>query len=367
MKKEDFNLYEFHQQLQTSFYQQLQTDQVLLHSKEEIEKKLSDDLSYREERDCKQQLYEISSKLTLNVTTEIFFYQIKSLIDEYRSVLNCTVKDSFVKKTRSAPRSTRKLELIDDYINHIQSYPELAIFLPSFAPTRNTNQCEECLSDLCEIENDISLCDQCGREYPSFLQEGYKDQVITYKDLGRINTNVKYSYIRQTHFKDTIKQFQGKQNKYIDPKVYELLIGSFEANHLHAKGRMGKYNQITKDHIKMFLQEHSLYKYYEDINLIYSELTGSLCPNISEYEKVLVEDFDKLVVVYDKVIKENNKYNRSNFLNSYYILFQLLKRHAFPCKESDFPIIKTIERKIEHDEIYEECCKQLGWFFYATV
>ena len=117
----------------------------------------------------------------------------------------------------------------------------------------------------------------------------------------------------------------------------------------------------------MFLQEHSLYKYYEDINLIFNELTGTPCPNISEYEKTLIEDFDKLVIVYDKVIKKDNKYNRSNFLNSYYILFQLLKRHSYPCKESDFPLIKTIDRKIEHDEIYEECCKQLGWFFYATV
>ena len=35
----------------------------------------------------------------------------------------------------------------------------------------------------------------------------------------------------------------------------------------------------------MFLQENGLYKYYEDMNLIYSKITGIACPDISKYEK----------------------------------------------------------------------------------
>jgi hypothetical protein len=364
MRKEDFNIYEFHQRLCREV-SPAQPDSALLRMREEIESKLATDLTHREEVECKQQLREIQDKLTLDVTTEIFFHQAKPLVEEFRSALNSTVRDSFVKKPRAAPSSARKMELIDEYILRLQSYPELASFLPLFSYHRNSDQCEDCGAELVDVDADSLLCDQCGREYPFYLQEGHREP--TFKDLGRINTNVKYSYIRQTHFRDTIKQFQGKQNKYIDPVVYDRLVGSIEANQLNKKGKTGKYSQISKDHIKMFLQEHSLYKYYEDINLIYSELTGCPCPDISEYEKALFEDFERLILVYDKVIKENPKYNRSNFLNSYYILFQLLKRHAYPCKESDFPIIKTIERKIEHDEIYEECCRQLGWFFYPTV
>jgi len=364
MRKEEFNIHEFHEKL-IGAVSLVPPDPELARTRKELEDRLASDLTHREEMECERQLHELRNKMTLDVTTEIFFHQVKDLVEEYRSALNATVRDSFVKK-RVEPPPARKLELVEEYIRRIGAYPELAAFLPTFTYHRNTNQCEDCDVELVDVGTDSLLCDQCGREYPSYLQEGHKEQP-TFKDLGRINTNVKYSYIRQTHFRDTIKQFQGKQNKYIDPLVYERLAGSFEAHGLHKKGRTGKYLHITKDHVKMFLQEHSLYKYYEDINLIFSELTGSSCPDISEYEKSLIDDFDKLIVVYDKVIKENPKYNRSNFLNSYYILFQLLKRHAYPCKESDFPIIKTIERKIEHDEIYEECCRQLGWFFYPTV
>ena len=164
-----------------------------------------------------------------------------------------------------------------------------------------------------------------------------------------------------------MKQFQGKQNKYIDDSVYEILERCFEQSGINTKNDKGKYNMITKDHIKMFLQENSLYKYYEDINLIYYKITGIQCPNIDTYEKVLLDDFEKLLAVYDRVIKQDFNYSRTNFLNSYYVLYQLLKKNSFPCKETDFPIIKTIDRKLEHDEIYEKCCTILGWVFYATV
>ena len=195
----------------------------------------------------------------------------------------------------------------------------------------------------------------------------HQEENVSYRDFSRINTNMKYSYIRQTHFKDTIKQFQGKQNKYIDELVYKTLYSCFDIA-LLPKNEHGKYYSVTKDHIKMFLQQNGLYKYYEDMNLIYQTVTGIPCPNIESHEKQLMIDFDKLITAYDKVIKEDSSnYERSNFLNSYYVLFQLLKKNAYPCKETDFPIIKTIDRKIEHDEIYEKCCKHLGWFFNATV
>jgi Poxvirus Late Transcription Factor VLTF3 like len=368
MRKEEFNLYEFHQELYQTVFPRISSAPRDHHDEHELRRKLTEDLSFREERAYKQQLLGMQTHLVVDATTELFFHHTQPLVNEYRALLNCTVRDSFLRKSKvAAPNLTRKLELIDAYLAQLQQHPELEPFAPRFTPDILNNHCEDCMCELEECTNETLICVECRREYPSFVPpENNKDQV-TFKDMGRINTNLKYSYIRQTHFRDTIKQFQGKQNKYIDKKVYELLIGSFDANHLNQTNKFGKYTQITKDHIKMFLQEHALYKYYEDINLIHAELTGAACPNIAEYEKVLIEDFDKLVVVYDKVIKDNLKYNRSNFLNSYYILFQLLKRHAYVCKESDFPIIKTIERKIEHDEIYEECCKQLGWFFYPTV
>ena len=369
MRKEEFNICDFHDKLKESLVS-LISEEDLLQQKHEIEEHLLEDLTYREQSDYKYMLIQINEKISTAHSSQFFFHSVSSLIEEFRGLLNQTVKDSFVKKqkvSRSAC-SEQKVVLVDRYLQALEKYSELNHYLPVFTSETDNDICEDCKSPLSEVDSTNLVCESCGREYPYF----YKDfsgsgSEVCFKDLSRINTNIKYSYIREIHFKDTIKQFQGKQNKFIDQKVYQILETSFENANLGDKNIQGKYTRITKDHIKMFLQENGLYKYYEDINLVHNKLTGIPCPNIFDYEKVLIDDFRKLVSAYDIIIKNNTKYNRSNFLGSYYILYQLLRRHGYVCKESDFPLIKTIERRIEYDDIYNECCQHLGWYFTATV
>lgn len=364
VKKEEFNLYEFHRQLQQTVTQF--NESYWLDKKEKILKQ-TNHRTYSEELQYQKDLKDIQTHLDTWYENETFsnLADINVIIKEYYELLNCTIKNSFMKKKKIVPDEEimkRKIELVEQYLFKIKPFPLLFSHLPSFYDAVSLKICNDCHVELEAYEHNL-ICPECCCEQTSIQSE----ELVTFKDLSRINTNIKYSYIRQTHFKDTIKQFQGKQNKYIDESVYDILYSCFNVAGLH-KNDLGKYTSVTKDHIKMFLQENGLYKYYEDMNLIYHVVTGTPCPNIEPYEKQLINDFDKLIVIYDKVIKEDaSNYERSNFLNSYYVLFQLLKKNSFPCKESDFPIIKTIDRKIEHDEIYEKCCKQLGWFFYATV
>jgi hypothetical protein len=370
MKKEEFNICEFHDKLKTSLISSLSSEEDLLERKNDIEDKLVGDLSYREYTDYKYTLLQINNKLALSQSCQFFFHSVSPIVEEFRQLLNQTVKYSFVRKqkfTRSVCLE-QKLILVDRYVHELERYPELSHHIPVFSQDSDNDICEDCKSPLSEVDSSNLVCEKCGREYPYFYKDfSVSGGEVCFKDLSRINTNVKYSYIREIHFKDTIKQFQGKQNKYIDPGVYNILCKSFENANLGEKNAQGKYIHIKKDHIKMFLQENGLYKYYEDINLIHYKLTDIPCPNIFDYEKVLIDDFRKLVNAYDVVIKNDNKYNRSNFLGSYYILYQLLLRHGYQCKESDFPLIKTIERRIEYDDIYNECCQQLGWYFTPTV
>jgi hypothetical protein len=359
MKREEFHIYEFHQELQSK---------IQHHDIKKIncmEEKLSSPMSYVEELKLNKDIHEAKHQMNIESSFREFTSQVFPLVEEYNNLLNCTIKDSFLKKKRQTPIDIqhKKSALVNQFIQCIENYPALAFYLPSFKDERSHQRfCDDCQVELESYEHHL-ICPKCYQEQPILCN----DEVVSFKDLSRINTNVKYSYIRQTHFKDTMKQFQGKQNKYIDESIFDTLRSCFDQSGLNKKNDQGYYTMITKDHIKMFLQENSLYKYYEDINLIYWKLTGVPCPNISSYEKTLLSDFENLLNVYDRVIKEDCNYSRTNFLNSYYVLYQLLKKNAFPCKETDFPIIKTIDRKLEHDEIYEKCCIILGWIFYATV
>jgi hypothetical protein len=75
-------------------------------------------------------------------------------------------------------------------------------------------------------------------------------------------------------------------------------------------------------------------------------------------EKNLFEDFNKLV---DAFLQISCNTNRKNFLNSQYVLKQLLRRYNYHVKDDDLCMLKTPARIREHDEIYEKCCELLNW------
>ena len=77
-------------------------------------------------------------------------------------------------------------------------------------------------------------------------------------------------------------------------------------------------------------------------------------------EEKLLQDFDILTEVYDKKFKN---IDRKNFINTQYVLYQLLLRHKHTCNKEDFSILKTIDRKNFHDEIMKVLFETIGWNF----
>ena len=59
------------------------------------------------------------------------------------------------------------------------------------------------------------------------------------------------------------------------------------------------------------------------------------------------------------------KIDRKSFINVQYVLFQLLRRHKYPCKREDFNILKTLDRKAFHDDIMKELFEELNWNFFS--
>ena len=100
------------------------------------------------------------------------------------------------------------------------------------------------------------------------------------------------------------------------------------------------------------------YKHYENINLIHYTLTGKKPDDISNLEDNLLQDFDILAELYDRRYKN---IKRKNFINTQYVLYQLLTRYKHPCNKSDFTILKTVDRKAFHDDICKTLFEELGW------
>ena len=71
------------------------------------------------------------------------------------------------------------------------------------------------------------------------------------------------------------------------------------------------------------------------------------------------EETDTLLTnMYDKIFKN---IDRKNFINTQYVLYQLLRRHKHPCNKCDFSILKTIDRECFHDEVCKKLFEKLGW------
>lgn len=215
-------------------------------------------------------------------------------------------------------------------------------------------------SDFSSFDNQI-VCDSCAVVMDQYNQQ---QSILSFKDIDRVNMNNKYSYDRKTHFRDCIYQFQGKQNVRIHEDVYKDILEQLvahsliPANYTDLPKEMA-FEQVTKEHVFLFLKQTSHVKHYEDVTLIYHVLTGKPVPDISHLEKQLISDFDLLVEQYDKQYKHHT--DRKNFINTQYILFQLLNRHHYPCSTEDFNMLKTIDRRYYHDEKCSALFDELGW------
>jgi len=206
------------------------------------------------------------------------------------------------------------------------------------------------------------VCNTCG-----FVSASTYHNNISFKDIDRVNISSKYSYDRRTHFRDCINQYQGKQNVTIDPGVYDdirrqLVLHRLIPDNYKELPVSEAFQDITKEQILIFLKETGHSKHYEDIVLIFHHLTQKPVPDISYLENDLLHDFDLLTELYDQKYK---KTERKNFINTQYVLFQLLRRHKYPCKKEDFNILKTIDRKYYHDTICADLFVTLGWNFQA--
>ena len=201
---------------------------------------------------------------------------------------------------------------------------------------------------------DINKCSNCKSELMGATTCGscyYDDKRFSnsYADMTRTNFNSKYLYLRKQHFYEGFVQFQGKNPIKIDKDVLARLKTIY-ANNAGVT--------ITKYDILKWLKDMNASKYYECIHLLYSILTNIPCPNLDSLETRVLVDFDTFLAEYTKVLANSM---RKNFINVQFILFQLLSRYHFQCKQEDFILPRTIEIKKIYDRLCGEIFKNLCW------
>jgi ribosomal protein S27AE len=288
---------------------------------------------------------------------EVSFYLMRAtpLLEAYRQELQKPIRMSFMGNDTPVD-SPRKLEIVAAYGLIAKDY--VLMHEPDSVDVRKCTHCGG--HTMQPMHLNLYSCTTCG------VTEEVTQILFSYRDNERVNITTKYTYDRRIHFRDCINQFQGKQNSTISPKVYAQLRERLASHNLEIPNtatREDKYCNVTKRHITTFLKETGNSKHYEDLNLIYHTITGAPLDDISHLEDALIRDFDTLNELYDQLYIKTRKIERKNFINTQYVLFQLLRRHKYPCDQSDFNFLKTTERKCFHDSICLELFTHLKWKF----
>jgi len=333
---------------------------------EQIENELSSgEIPYRMRKQYEEELETVRKKIYEIETNNLFSEYIcmsQKIIGEYMKLVGTPMSISFFGGNKShTPQSHEKKEdLLEKFLDIAKNYIPIKTF------KREVQLKHSCLCGnstyFTQTENTIT-CDGCGIEKNIYTIH------TNFKDVDRVNLSQKYKYNKKTHFRDTMNQYQGKQNKKIDPIVYEKcdqwfkrhnLLLDVEEDVVGEKERFYRqHKKITKGHIDMALCETGNTSNYEDVNLIHNYFTGIPCPDISHIESDLNDDFDKVAEAYETL----KDVDRTNFLNSQYVLYQLLRRRKEKVDEGDFHKLKTRERLIEHDIIYSKICLINEWSF----
>lgn len=332
-----------------------------------------------------------------NQNFNFYMFYSMPLIERYKELIKTPVKLSFMSShsrlhIQRDSITNEKTKIIHEYYDLLKKYQlnnqsiipeeylsELLNVVNSDTicncKLQNTETCPTCKGDIIkctgcqnsefDIDGNLFTCINCG------LQLDLINATSCIKDIDRINISSKYTYDRRSHFKECINQFQAKQNQNIPDKVFDDLYHQIKIHNLEDGDDDTppeiKYQRLNKEHIQIFLKELNHTKYYEDIIYIYHKITNKPPDDISHIEAKLMEDFDILIEKYDEKYKNSPNHKRKNFINIQCILYQLLLRHGYKCKRSDFNILKTIDKKYIHEDIIHELFKDLSWNFQSMV
>jgi hypothetical protein len=318
----------------------LKNDNLIRRIRSRLEKAREELASYIRELECQEKLH---------------FYIMESVpyIEQYKEILKTPIKINFMGKPTNDNK--KKRSIVNSYIEVASKYVDIEF---EFVARAERISCPNCgnKKEFDVVDGTTYICIRC-----------YATQIIikynsSYNDIDRVNISSKYMYDPKIHFRDCIKQYQGKQNCTIPKRVYTELIEEFFRHHLLEESKSAskndRFKNVTKNHVMMFLKELGYSKHYENVHLIHYNITGKKPDDLSHLEDQLLDDFDQLIDLYHKKFKN---IKRKNFINTQYVLYQLLRRHRHECNKEEFIILKTIDRKFFHDEICKVLFEHLGW------
>jgi hypothetical protein len=226
----------------------------------------------------------------------------------------------------------------------------------SAGPEMTQQMTEHCLS--CNVAREeipsegILVCPKCGSEEYALVVSDFP----SFRDPPKERNN--YAYKKINHLNEILNQFQAKESTIIPEDVMNEVILELK------KRRITNVADLSEEDIRQILKKLGRSKYYEHRTHILSRLNGNPPPTITpEIEEKIRAMFQEIQAPFLLYCPDD----RTNFLSYSYILYKFFELLELDEYKVYFPLLKSRDRLIAHDQIWQKICAYLSWEFISSV
>jgi len=230
---------------------------------------------------------------------------------------------------------------------------------------------EECLGDIYRKDAEVQLiCSDCKvprivnhKEAHAICTEcgsviSYQDNDIFNEFSEEIEVLTTFAYKPINHFREWISKLLARDSTNISEELMEKIWGEIK------KDRIKKIEDIDEVLIRSYLKKLNQNKFYEDIPAILFKICGKKPKNISkELETKLINMFEQILEPY----KKHKPPNRRNFLSYSYVICKFLEILGEKDLTVNLAQLKSREKLLVQDRIFQLICQSLDWRFIPSV
>lgn len=261
---------------------------------------------------------------------------------------NMTTFDKFVQVADTTEQPSKK-KIFDEYVTR------MGLGLPDNAESlkRITEHCASCNIAREEIASEgILVCPRCGSEEYALVVSDFP----SFRDPPKERNN--YAYKKINHLNEILNQFQAKESTEIPEEVMNEVVYEIK------KRRIQNIADLNETHIRDILKKLGRNNFYEHAAHILSRLNGNPPPTITpEIEEKIRAMFQEIQAPFLLYCPDD----RTNLLSYSYILYKLFELLELDEYKVYFPLLKSRDRLIAHDQLWKKICEYLQWEFIQSV
>lgn len=304
-----------------------------------------------------ERIREIEAELANTNPVEDYYLQNMDIFNEYyrrqdfSGVTASAPNDAntFMRFFAGQPESTgpTRKQMFDEFVTRMKlsNGAEMTQLL--------TEHCETCNVAREEISSEgILVCPRCGSEEYALVVSDFP----SFRDPPKERNN--YAYKKINHLNEILNQFQAKESTIIPEEVMNEVILEIR------KRRINNIADLSEEDIRQILKKLGRSKYYEHRTHILSRLNGNppptITPEIEEKIRAMFQEIQAPFLLYCPN-------DRTNFLSYSYILYKFFELLELDEYKVFFPLLKSRDRLIAHDQIWKKICEYLQWEFISSV